>query len=81
MFTALVRGLQIIAGLVTMYGMNGMLTSNGIEPPNVIVFGGIALALFAALAQAAVGARWHAGWWLYTGTLVLALAIVRSRAV
>jgi hypothetical protein len=59
-----------------MYGMNGMFTSNGIEPPNVIVYGGVVLAVFAALAQAAVGARWYAGWWLYAGTLSVALALI-----
>lgn len=75
-FTLLIRGLQVIAGLVSMYGLNGMFTSNGIEPPNVTVYGGVALALFAALAQAVVGARWYAGWWLYAGTLSVALAFI-----
>ena len=74
-FTVLIRGLQVVGGLVTMYGVTAMLTSDGVQPPNVVVYLGIGLALIASALQRAAGARWHAGWWAYTAALSLSLAL------
>lgn len=80
-FTMLVRGLQVFGGLVTMYGVTAMLTSDGVQPPNTVVVLGFGLALVASIAQHATGAPWHAGWWAYAGALSISLALVTASSL
>ena len=54
-FTLLVRCLQVFGGVVTMYGVTAMLTSDGLQAPNAIVALGLGLALVASIAQHAAG--------------------------
>ncbi len=80
-FIALIRGLQVFAGFVTMYGSTGMSTSAGFRTPNAIVYLGLALAALAAVGQRSVGARWLDGWWAFAGAFSVALGMVLLRTL
>ena len=62
----LVRLLQAVAGFLLFYGIEGMLTSRGLQPPNILVL--VALLLIGLLAVSAwrserrpTGGLWVAG--------------------
>jgi hypothetical protein len=68
-FVVLVRSLQIVGGFVTMYGLVGMFSSDGLRAPNLAVYLGLGLGLFAIILQRAASGRWRDGWWAYTAAL------------
>lgn len=75
-FTILVRGLQILAGLVTFYGTLGMFTTAGVLAPNAIVIAGLVLVVVAGVLQRRAGSPWTDGLWLYLGAVALPLAML-----
>lgn len=74
--TVLVRGLQILAGLVTFYGTLGMFTTAGLAAPNTIVVAGLVLLAVASILQRSAGSSWTDGLWLYLGAVALPLVMV-----
>lgn len=78
-YRVLIRSVQVVAGLITMYGILAMLTSAGLEGPNAIVYVGVALVTIAAVAQRRLGMPWSGGWSLFLGALSGPLALITIR--
>ena len=49
LFAAIVRALAAAGGAITAYGATAMFTSNGVEPPNAIVYAGLAVSAAVAV--------------------------------
>jgi hypothetical protein len=74
----LVRLLQAVAGFLLFYGIEGMLTSRGIQPPNIVVL--IALLLIVLLATAAWRSERRPTGGLWVAGLVVALPLLFQSA-
>jgi hypothetical protein len=69
------RGLQFVAGLLLLFGIEGMITSEGLHAPNPIVWLGLlAVALMCLLAWRVEG-RKLAGLWISAAAVALPLLL------
>jgi len=73
---ALRRVLQLVLGLIVLYGSLGMFTSAGLREPNALVWAGlVAIGLLTASTSRAEG-HLLAGLWVSTMTVAVAIALL-----
>ncbi|TMC45812.1 MAG: hypothetical protein E6J23_03880 [Chloroflexi bacterium] len=76
MLIALRRVLQLVLGLIVLYGSLGMFTSAGLREPNALVWAGlVAIGLLTASTSRAEG-HLLAGLWVSTMTVAVAIALL-----
>ena len=71
-----IGALEVAAAILYAYGVTWMFTSDGVEPPNVVVILGAAGVIAMWIAGARIQGSKTAGWWLAVAALGAPLAIL-----
>ena len=72
----LTRLLQLASACLFMFGLTAMLTTAGIQPPNAIVFLGLAGIVLMAIASARLQRDRFSGWWWTLVAIALPLVVL-----